>query len=87
MRPGILSIQRPLVPTTAAVVVARRTLFGGSSKKKRGPGPKSFKSAAARWALAIGGTYYYLTSSVFAEENTCKKTNYMTGGGVLRGLI
>ncbi|KAF8420768.1 hypothetical protein BGX38DRAFT_1240770, partial [Terfezia claveryi] len=69
MRPGMLSLLGP-VPATAAAAAAgaRRTLFGNM-----GPGPKSFKSAAARLALAIGGTYYYLTSSVFAEENTYSK--------------
>lgn len=71
------------VPATAAAAGARRTLFGSSAaaasakkkkkKKQWGPGPKSFKSAAARWALAIGGMYYYLTSSVFAEENIYSK--------------
>ncbi|KAL2352501.1 intermembrane space protein [Cryomyces antarcticus] len=29
---------------------------------------RSWKSAAARWGLAIGGVYYYNTSPVFAEE-------------------
>ncbi|KAF8437347.1 hypothetical protein BGX38DRAFT_1274041 [Terfezia claveryi] len=85
MRPGMLSLLGP-VPATAAAAAAgaRRTLFGNSAaaaqakkkkkkKKQWGPGPKSFKSAAARLALAIGGTYYYLTSSVFAEENTYSK--------------
>ncbi|MCJ1360915.1 Oxidoreductase [Acarospora aff. strigata] len=33
---------------------------------------RSWKSGAARWALAIGGIYYYNTSSVFAESPVCK---------------
>lgn len=29
---------------------------------------RTWKSSAARWALAIGGVYYYNTSTVFAEQ-------------------
>ncbi|KAB8336686.1 hypothetical protein FH972_020997 [Carpinus fangiana] len=44
--------------------VPRRTFILSPPAGKRG----SWKGFAARWAVVIGGVYYYNTSNVFAEE-------------------
>lgn len=44
--------------------IPRRTFILSPAAGKRG----TWKGAAARWALVIGGVYYYNTSNVFAEE-------------------
>ncbi|UNI15913.1 Oxidoreductase [Purpureocillium takamizusanense] len=36
--------------------------------------PRSWKSSALRWGLAVGAVYYYNTSSVFADEATVQRT-------------
>lgn len=55
----------------AAAVVGRRTLFRSSTalKQRHVPGPRGFRSWVLRWALAVGGMYYYMTSNVFAGHS------------------
>ncbi|KAF8465565.1 hypothetical protein BDZ91DRAFT_659180 [Kalaharituber pfeilii] len=68
------------VTHSALAPTGRRTLFSSSSSKKKPKvGPKTFKSALLRWALAIAGTYYYLTGSIFAEETTFRFRSRNTG--------
>ena len=34
--------------------------------------PRSWKSSAVRWGIAIGAVYYYNNSTAFAEEPPCR---------------
>ncbi|KAI9763342.1 MAG: Oxidoreductase [Geoglossum simile] len=57
-----LSLPRPTSPSTAPRIPRRLVSTAPPAQKAR-----SWKSSALRWALAIGGVYYYNTSDVFAE--------------------
>jgi intermembrane space import and assembly protein 40 len=56
--------RRILPPRTVVNSTGRRFLSTAPPTQKS----RSWKSSAARWALAAGGIYYYNTSNVFAEE-------------------
>lgn len=56
--------RRILPPRTVINSAGRRFLSTAPPTQKS----RSWKSSAARWALAAGGIYYYNTSNVFAEE-------------------
>ena len=53
-----------LPPRPSVIRSSRRFLSTAPPSQKS----RSWKSSAARWALAAGGIYYYNTSNVFAEE-------------------
>ncbi|KAI0403805.1 hypothetical protein F4802DRAFT_570312 [Xylaria palmicola] len=55
-------IASPLRPSHVAAA-GRRFASTAPADKKR-----SWKSSAARWALAVGAVYWYSTSTAFAEE-------------------
>ncbi|KAJ6440595.1 mitochondrial intermembrane space import and assembly protein [Purpureocillium lavendulum] len=54
------------VSRSAGRVAPRRFASTASPADK----PRSWKSSALRWGLAVGAVYYYNTSSVFADEAT-----------------
>ena len=61
------SIIRYSLPTLRSTT--RQRFLSTSSPADK---PRSWKSGALRWGLAIGGIYFYNTSNVFAEEPACK---------------
>ncbi|GJN76392.1 mitochondrial intermembrane space import and assembly protein [Purpureocillium lilacinum] len=58
------------MPRSAGRLAPRRFASTASPADK----PRSWKSSALRWGLAVGAVYYYNTSSVFADEATVQRT-------------
>ncbi|KAH8678615.1 hypothetical protein BGZ60DRAFT_468081 [Tricladium varicosporioides] len=55
------------------ILPSRTLIKSGSARRFLSTAPpsqksRSWKSSAARWAIAAGGVYYYNTSNLFAEE-------------------
>lgn len=60
-------------------ILPSRTVLNTNSRRSISTAPPSRKSrtwkgAAARWGLALGGIYYYNTSNFFAEEPEGRRT-------------
>lgn len=65
-------IPRTVLRAGAPRVAARQTLSRRAlSTTPPASRPRSFKSTAARWAIAAGGVYYLSTSDVLAETRIC----------------
>lgn len=64
----IASSANPLTRALPRAAAARRFVSTAPPHQKS----RSWKSSAARWALAGGLVYYYNTATVFAEEPVCK---------------
>ncbi|TVY48849.1 Mitochondrial intermembrane space import and assembly protein [Lachnellula occidentalis] len=56
---------RRILPSRTVVNNSRTRFLSTAPPSQKS---RSWKSSAARWALAAGGVYYYNTSNVFAEE-------------------
>ena len=60
-----------------AAAVGRRALFRSSTipQRRHVAALRGFRSLVLRLALAVGGMYYYMTSSVFAEHGNGTNTS------------
>ncbi|KAK1247699.1 hypothetical protein MKX07_000587 [Trichoderma sp. CBMAI-0711] len=65
-RAALRTASRPAVGLRTSLVQAAPRRFASTAPADR---PRSWKSSAVRWGLAIAGVYYYNTSSVFADES------------------
>jgi intermembrane space import and assembly protein 40 len=54
-----------VLPSRSTLIRSSRRFISTAPPSQKS---RSWKSSAARWALAAGGIYYYNTSNVFAEE-------------------
>lgn len=54
-----------VLPSRSTLIRSSRRFISTAPPSQKS---RSWKSSAARWALAAGGVYYYNTSNVFAEE-------------------
>ncbi|PTB68162.1 hypothetical protein BBK36DRAFT_50014 [Trichoderma citrinoviride] len=64
-RAALRTASRPAVGLRTSLAQAAPRRFASTAPADR---PRSWKSSAFRWGLAIAGVYYYNTSHVFADE-------------------
>ncbi|KAL6863557.1 hypothetical protein J3F83DRAFT_744798 [Trichoderma novae-zelandiae] len=64
-RAALRTASRPAVGLRTSLAQAAPRRFASTAPADR---PRSWKSSAFRWGLAVAGVYYYNTSSVFADE-------------------
>ena len=69
-RAGLRGVGGGLGRLITPTAVGRQALFRSSTipKRRHVAALRGFKSLVLRLALAVGGMYYYMTSSVFAEH-------------------